>query len=176
MPGESNGNGSLPAESAPESGSDAAQNGSHIGRRLSGFADPSYWTQERREAQRQLAKKLYQEGRLGGKQPGAGRPRKQSVSEVVSEAASKNADLIARELISMVKHPAPSIKLGAIDRIEKLDQNYQKNMRDDEKEILKLSGKSLDDEVSRVLAEHGISYDYELNPDDVEEVVSNGDN
>lgn len=160
----------LPAKSAEG-------NGGTSSRRLSGFASKEYWTPERREAQKQLARKLYEEGRLGGRQPGAGRPKTKTVSEVVSEKAQDKGEQIARKLLDIaLTNKAPSLNLSAIDRLIAYEQNYQKNMRDDEKEILKLSGKSLDDELARVLSEHGISYDYELSPDDVEEIeVGNGD-
>lgn len=145
-------------------------------RRLSGFADPAYWEGTdpktglpRREAQRQLARKLHAEGRLGGRQPGAGRPRTKTVAEVVSETAQQKSDVIARKLMEMVNHKSPSISLGAIDRIHTFEQAVQKNMRDDEKEILKLSGKSLDQALADVLSEHGVEYDYELPDSEIEE-------
>lgn len=147
-------------------------------RRLSGFASPDYWDGidsetglTRREAKSLWAKKMNSEGRLGGRQPGAGRPRKVSVAQVVTEKASEKADQIARELVSMAtQHKSPSVKLGAIDRINKFEQDLEKNMRDDEKELRKLSGKSLDVALAEVLAEHGVGYDYDLPTEDVEDV------
>jgi len=136
-------------------------------RRLSGFASQEYWTPERKQAQKELAKKMHDEGRFGGRQPGAGRPRKKTIAETVVEKAEP--EVIARELNAMVKHKAPSVKLGAIDRIKAFEDSYQKNMRDDEKEILKLSGKALDQAFAETLAELGIDYDYELSASDVTE-------
>jgi|ERR1019366_1522138 hypothetical protein len=148
-----------------------------VARRLSGFADPRYWDEigpeglTRREEKSIWAKQMNKDGRLGGRQPGAGRPRKVSVAQVVTEKASEKADQIARELISMAtQHKSPSVKLGAIDRINKFEQDLEKNMRDDEKELRKLSGKSLDAALAEVLAEHGVGYDYDLPPEDVEDV------
>lgn len=147
-------------------------------RRLSGFAAPGYYDEideetglTRREAKSLWAKKMYEEGRLGGRQPGAGRPKKnKSVAEVVTEKASEKADKIASELIQMAtQHKSPSVKLGAIDRINKFEQDLEKNMRDDEKELRKLSGKSLDQALQEVLSEHGIGYDYDIPSEDIEE-------
>lgn len=140
-------------------------------RRRSGFADPNYWTPERREEKSQWAKKMVQEGRIGGARPGAGRPRKNKpVAEIVTEKASEKGERIASKLLDLaLNHKAPSVNLGAIDRLNKYEQDYEKNMRDDEKEIRKLSGKSLDDALKDVLAEHGIGYDYELPLEDIEE-------
>lgn len=146
-------------------------------RRRSGFARKEWWDEvdpttglTNRENKSLEAKRMVQEGRIGGARPGAGRPRKnKSVAEVVTEKASEKADTIARELMSMVTHKSPSVKLGAIDRINKFEQDLEKNMRDDEKELRKLSGKSLDAALAEVLAEHGVGYDIELSPEDVED-------
>ena len=146
--------------------------------RRSGFAAPGFYDTigpnglTRREEKSLAARKMYEEGRFGGRQKGAGRPRKkQSVAEVVTEKASEKADVIARELISMAtQHKSPAIKLGAIDRINKFEQDIEKNMRDDEKELRKLSGSSLDAALQEVLAEHGVGYDIDLPPSEVEEI------
>src|ERR1700722_10487474 len=149
-------------------------------RRRSGFARKEWWDEvnpktglTNRENKSLEAKRMVEEGRIGGRQPGAGRPRKnKSVAEVVTEKAQEKADTIARELIDMAtRHKSPSVKLGAIDRINKFEQDLEKNMRDDEKELRKLSGSSLDAALREVLEEHGVGYDYELPPEDVEEDV-----
>lgn len=147
------------------------------GRRLSGFAREGYWDEPsdkdpnitRREAKSLWAKKAAEDGLIGGARPGAGRPRKnKSVAEVVTEEASKKADTIARELIQMAtQNNSPAIKLGAIDRINKFEQDLEKNMRDDEKELRKLSGQSLDDKLDELLGR----FDYTVSPGDVEEIT-----
>ena len=147
-------------------------NGSPIKtRRMSGFAAPDYWTPERREEQKQRRKKLFDEGRLGGRQPGAGRPRKTTVAEVVSDKASEKAPQIANMLLNMaLNNKSDAMKLGAVDRLKGYEDSHQKNMRDDEKEIAKLSGKSLDQALQDTLAEYGVQYDIELSPGDIEDV------
>ena len=167
----------IPAENGSNvssSGQEITQNGntnsSPSTRRRSGFASPDYWTDERRKEKSEWAKQMVAEGRIGGARPGAGRPKKnKTVAEVVSETAQQKSDMIARKLMEMVNHKSPSVSLGAIDRIHTMEQAVQKNMRDDEKELLKLSGKSLDQKLQEVLEEHGVSYDYDLPTDQVEE-------
>lgn len=159
---EENGNGSLPAKP----------------RARSGFGNPAWWDLvdvetglTNREKKSLEARKLVEEGRLGGKQPGAGRPRKDKVlAEVVTEEASKKAPEIARQLIQMAtQHSSPSVKLGAIDRINKFEQDLEKNMRDDEKELRKLSGKPLDERLAELLS--NVGYDYDLPSSEVSEDV-----
>jgi hypothetical protein len=149
-------------------------------RRMSGFADKAWWDQPNkddpsitnREAKSLWAKDAVGRGLIGGARPGAGRPRKnKSVAEVVTEKSSEKAERIAAKLVDLaLNNKSPSINLGAIDRINKFEQDLEKNMRDDEKELHKLSGKSLDQALADVLAEHGIGYDIDLPPDQVEDV------
>ena len=150
-------------------------------RRKTGFADRTWWDKvdpetglTNREKKSLWAKKAAQEGLIGGARPGAGRPRKnKALAEVVTEMASepRNADQIAKELINMAKsHPSHQIKLGAIDRINKFEQDLERNMRDDEKEARKLHGKELDMAIAEALAPHGIQFDYDADPNkDIEE-------
>lgn len=149
-------------------------------RRKSGWADKSWWDKvdpdtglTNREKKSIWAKKAAQEGLIGGARPGAGRPRKnKALAEVVTELASetRNADQIAKELINMAKnHPSAQVKLGAIDRINKFEQDLEKNMRDDEKEARKLHGKELDMAIAEALAPHGVKYDYEASSEDIED-------
>lgn len=155
----------------------ASSNGDLPSRRRSGFGDPNWWDTidketglTQREKKKQWATKMVQEGRIGGARPGAGRPRKESVAQVVAEKSAEKGERIASKLLDLaLNHKAPSVNLGAIDRLNKYEQDYEKNMRDDEKELRKLSGKSLDDALKDVLAEHGIEYDYDLPPEDVED-------
>jgi hypothetical protein len=143
----------------------------------SGFADPSYWSPEKREAQSQLAKKMYEEGRFGGKQPGAGRPKIKTVTQVIAEEAQKDGIAIYKELKRMMlQSRSDSVKLGAMDRVFAREDQHQKLMRDDEKEVLKLSGKSLDAAVSEALAEFNLVPDIELSDEDIMEISDGEEN
>jgi hypothetical protein len=152
-------------------------NGDLPARRRSGFGDPNWWNTidpetglTQREKKKQWAAKMVAEGRIGGARPGAGRPRKNKpVAEVVTEKASEKGEKIASKLLDLaLNHKAPSVNLGAIDRLNKYEQDYEKNLRDDEKELRKLSGPELE-KVFREEVLEKLGYDYELSPEDVEE-------
>jgi len=133
----------------------------------SGFASQEYWTPLRRKEKSEWAKRENEKGNFGGKQPGAGRPRKKTVAEYVAEEAAKHGDVVWRELFSMLKHKSPGVKLGAIDRINKMEADVQKNMRDDEKMVASLGGKDLKDALLEELA--GFGADITLDDSDVQD-------
>lgn len=129
-----------------------------------------YWTPERRQAKREEAKRLIAEGKFGGRQPGAGRPRIKTVSEVIAEEAQKDGKKIYRELQQMVlNNKSHGIKLGAIDRILKAEQDVLKNMRDDERDIASLGGKDLQNALFEELVALGA--DIDLSDEDIEEIT-----
>jgi hypothetical protein len=145
----------------------------------SGFAREGYWDETspdnpgmtRREAKAAWARKAYEEGRFGGKQPGAGRPKIKTVTQVIAEEAQKDGIAIYKELRRMMlQSRSDSVKLGAMDRLFSREDMHQKLMRDDEKEVLKLSGKSLDVAVAEALAEFNLNADIELSDEDIEEI------
>lgn len=145
----------------------------------SGFARSGYWDEAdpkepaltRREAKAAWARRAFEEGRFGGKQPGAGRPKIKTVTQVIAEEAQKDGLAIYKELKRMMlQSRSDSVKLGAMDRVFAREDQHQKLMRDDEKEVMKLSGKPLDQALAEVLAEHNITHDIELSDEDIEEV------
>jgi hypothetical protein len=71
-------------------------------------------TPEERERRRQLAKSLVAQGKLGGRQPGAGRPRKKRAAEVVAEEAQKEASKIVKAFQAALDPSQPAqIRLQA---------------------------------------------------------------
>lgn len=68
---------------------------------------------EEREARRQRALQLRKEGKLGGKQKGAGRPKKTRAQEVVAEKTKEEGEAIFNTLIKLVKGGSDSVKLKA---------------------------------------------------------------
>jgi hypothetical protein len=154
----------------------AGSNGNLPSRRRSGFGDPSWWNTTgpqgltRREEKSIEAKRMVAEGRIGGARPGAGRPRKNKpVAEIVTEKASEKGERIASKLLDLaLNHKAPSVNLGAIDRLNKYEQDYEKNLRDDEKELRKLSSPDLEKVLKEELSNH-LGYDYEIPPEDIED-------
>jgi hypothetical protein len=126
-----------------------AQERGHSTRR-SGFADPNYWTEERRQKQREWAKKAIQEGRFGGKKGQGGRPRIKTATEIVAEEAQKSGAQIARRLKDIaLNNPDPRRAIEAMDRLLGSEQTVEKNKREDERELMKMEG----DELNTVLLE-----------------------
>jgi hypothetical protein len=69
---------------------------------------------EERERRRTLAKSLVAQGKLGGKQPGSGRPRKKRAAELVAEEAQKEAGKIVAAFKDALDPKQPtSIRLAA---------------------------------------------------------------
>lgn len=123
-------------------------------RRLSGFASPSYWTPERREAQRAWAKNAIAEGRFGGKPGQGGRPRIKSATEVIAEEAARSGAAIARRLKDIaLNHPDPRRAIEAMDRLTGAEQTIEKNRREDERELLKMEGDELNELLFERIAE-----------------------
>ena len=151
------------------SGEDLVENGSSNGNGnpRGGFGNREWWTPERRLEASERARKLHSEGRLGGRQPGAGRPRKKRVSEVIVEEAEKEGQIIWNKLREMLRGKDPSLQLQAIDRIIAREDKLYKDMKDDEREAMELTGKELQEKLEEVL----LSVDYEMPSVDVEEVV-----
>lgn len=141
--------------------------------RLSGFAAPSYWTDERRQKQREWAKNAIQEGRFGGKPGQGGRPRIKSATEVVAEKAAEKGAQMARRLAEIaLHHPDPRRAIEAMDRLMGAEQTVQKNMREDEKELLKMEG----DELNKILLERiaeltGQDYDAEGSAEEITDAI-----
>lgn len=118
--------------------------------RRSGFASPEYWTEQRREEQREKAKRMIAEGRFGGKPGQGGRPRVKSATEVIAERAAANGDKLAKRLMDIaLTSPDPRRTIEAIDRLTTAEQTVEKNKREDERELMKMEG----DELNELLME-----------------------
>jgi hypothetical protein len=74
----------------------------------------SAWTPERREQQSQLAKKLVEEGKFGGKGRGQGRPRKPRASEKIAELVSDEAQLFYDRLVEITRYGKNMESIAAI--------------------------------------------------------------
>lgn len=68
---------------------------------------------EERKRRSDLAKKLNREKKFGGRQEGAGRPKKQRASEVVAEGIREDGEKILAALRTALKAPSPSVRLKA---------------------------------------------------------------
>lgn len=137
----------------------------------SGFAAPDYWTPERREAQREKAKRMIAEGRFGGKPGQGGRPRIKTATEVVAEKAAEKGEQLAKQLINIaLNNPDPRRQIEAMDRLLGAEQTVEKNKREDERELSKMEG----DELNKLLIERiaeltgeTIAFDAESTADEI---------
>lgn len=79
------------------------------------------WTEERRQAQRELALRLHEQGKFGGVQPNSGRPRKRRASEVINE----QIELRWREILdalfdALQPDKSPNTRLKAAEALMKI--------------------------------------------------------
>lgn len=88
---------------------------------------------EERERRSRAAKELVTQGKLGGRQPGAGRPRVKRASEIVAEHASKKAKDIVEALDDALAENQPaSIRMQAAKTyIEIENQSVKLNMEEE---------------------------------------------
>lgn len=70
-------------------------------------------SEEERKRRSELAKQLHQKGQFGGKQQGAGRPKKERAQEEVAELIRDEGQSIFKALKDALKSDSPSIKLKA---------------------------------------------------------------
>lgn len=135
----------------------------------SGFAAPGYWTEERKQKQREWAKVRIAEGRFGGKPGQGGRPRVKSATEVIAERAAANGDKIAKRLVDIaVGNPDPRRAIEAMDRLTAAEQTVAKNQREDERELLNMEGDELNELMMERLKElTGESFDAEASSEEV---------
>jgi hypothetical protein len=118
----------------------------------SGWASAEYWTPERREAQREIALRMMQEGRMGGQHGRSGPPRIKKAYELLAERAAKRADDMDKRLAAMLNHKDARIRLEAIREYLKAEDMAAKHRREDERDLMNLSGVELDSLVLETLA------------------------
>lgn len=85
-------------------------------------------TDEERQRRSELAKQMHEQGKFGGKQPGAGRPRKRRVTEVLNEKIEGDANLIYERLKESLDSESEVNKLKAIQIMldtAKSEMDYQ---------------------------------------------------
>lgn len=70
-------------------------------------------TEEQKKERSERAKKLVAEGKIGGPQPGAGRPRKKRASEIVAEKARDRANDIVAAFEELIEAGPPAVRLQA---------------------------------------------------------------
>ncbi len=95
----------------------------------------SAWTPERREQQRQVAKKLVEEGRFGGKGRGQGRPRKIRASEIVAENVSKEGQAIFDRLMEITRGGKNSDSIAAARTLLDTEEKERKLQIEEDQNI-----------------------------------------
>lgn len=125
-----------------------------------GFAAAG-WTPERRQRQREAALRLISEGRMGGPEFGklGGAPkskafqRKKLMQEFLAEQARENSKLVNDAILSMIRSEDKRIKVEGVKLYMAAEEFVKRHEREDEREILKLSGSSLDDALRDAFSE-----------------------
>jgi len=92
----------------------------------------SSWTPERKEKQREIAKRLVEEGKFGGAGRGQGRPRKPRASEKVAELVAGDGRRIYERLMSILENGTDSNSILAVRELRAIEENERKISDDDE--------------------------------------------
>lgn len=88
---------------------------------------------------REMAIKLAKEGKFGGKQPGAGRPRKKRASEIVAEEASRQAaDIVSAFKDALSDDNPAKVRLAAAKAWLTVEQDEHKLQMEEERYVDKL--------------------------------------
>ncbi len=95
---------------------------------------------EERKRRSDLAKKLNREKKFGGKQEGAGRPKKQRASEVVAEGIREDGEKILGALRTALKAASPSVRLkAALAMLDIERKEFDLQMREEQRAYDNLS-------------------------------------
>lgn len=128
-------------------------------------------TDEERQRRSDLAKEMAAEGKFGGKQPGAGRPRKRRVTEVLNDKIEGDANLIYERLKESLDSDSESNKLKAIQimlETAKTEMDYQQKQKRD---LTDLSEEDLIELIAAgvgVLGEGGeIEFDFDTTAEEI---------
>jgi len=91
---------------------------------------------EERERRSKAAKDLVTQGKLGGRQPGAGRPRVKRASEIVAEHASKKAkDIVGALDDALAENQPASVRLQAVKTYIEIENQSVKLSMEEERHI-----------------------------------------
>jgi len=92
----------------------------------------SSWTPERKEKQREIARRLVEEGKFGGAGRGQGRPRKPRASEKIAELVAGDGRRIYDRLMSILENGTDSNSILAVRELRAIEENERKIADDDE--------------------------------------------
>jgi hypothetical protein len=89
---------------------------------------------EEKKRRSELAKKLHEEGKFGGPQKNAGRPKKDRAQEVVAEKIRDSGNEIFNALKSALESDSPSVKLKAALAMLDVENSEVEHQRKEAKE------------------------------------------
>ena len=98
---------------------------------------------ERREKQREVAKRLVEEGKFGGKGRGQGRPRTIRASEVVAERTAKEGEAIFERLMEITRGGKNSDSIAAARTLLDTEEKERKLQLEEEQNIEDMRGNDL---------------------------------
>lgn len=128
------------------------------------------WSIERREQQREVAKKLVAEGRFGGKGRGQGRPRKTRASERVAERTASEGDAIFERLMEITRGGKNSDSIAAARTLLDTEEKERKLQIEEEQNIEDMHRNDLLELVAGLLTEAGINERFNIEEAEFEPV------
>lgn len=96
----------------------------------------SSWSPERIEKQRELAKRLVEEGKFGGANRGQGRPRKPRASEKIAELVAGDGRRIYDRLMSILENGTDSNSILAVRELRAIEENERKIIDQEEEQAI----------------------------------------
>lgn len=111
------------------------------------------WSLERREKQREVAKRLVEEGKFGGKGRGQGRPRTIRASEVVAEKVAKEGEAIFERLMEITRGGKNSDSIAAARTLLDTEEKERKLQLEEEQNIEDMRGNDLAELIYQQLME-----------------------
>ena len=111
------------------------------------------WSLERREQQREVAKRLVEEGKFGGKGRGQGRPRKKRASEVVAEQVSAEGQEIFDRFMEIVRGGKNMESIAAGQALLAVEEKERKVQLEEEQTYEHMRGNDIAELIMHQLAE-----------------------
>lgn len=110
-------------------------------------------TPEQRKERSDRAKALAAEGKIGGAQPGAGRPKKRRATEVMAEGISEMGEEMLGAIKDALNKDNPhSIRLKAVDQATKIEEKEARLQIDEAEQLRKMDHDALVKQVAEKFA------------------------
>jgi len=111
------------------------------------------WSLERREQQREVAKRLVEEGKFGGRGRGQGRPRKKRASETVAELTASEGQDIFDRLMEITRGGKNSESIMAARTLLETEEKERKLQIEEEQNYEDMRGHDLAESIMGLLVE-----------------------